>query len=263
MLRREPSGRLRLSSSTSRSAPPTISRVGARTRPSAAPARSGRPPREMTAPTSSGRSAAVISAAAAPVLAPNSGERHSGGSLGRGEPVGRVGEPPGQQPDVEPERPRAGVDPLLGLGEQVQQQRSVAGVLQPGGDLPVARAVPAAAAAVGEQDHAARQLRDGEVAGEHDAGGVERSRPCAQWTLSPVPIASSTAVSPCVRTAPCRGAVVGRGVPAARRPACRAGPARSAVRSSRPPLAVLPMVTPGRLPGRLALGTARRQREWR
>ena len=61
----------RFRSTTWTSWPPTTRRVGARTRPSASPARSGRPPREMTARTASGRSAAAISAAAAPVLAPN------------------------------------------------------------------------------------------------------------------------------------------------------------------------------------------------
>ena len=51
---------------------PTMRRVGACTRARALPARSGRPPREMTSRTRSGRSAAVINAAAAPVLAPKS-----------------------------------------------------------------------------------------------------------------------------------------------------------------------------------------------
>src|SRR5581483_11017548 len=62
----------RFSSMTTGSLPPTISSTGARTRSSAAPARSGRPPRETTAATASGRSAAASRAAAAPVLAPNS-----------------------------------------------------------------------------------------------------------------------------------------------------------------------------------------------
>jgi hypothetical protein len=50
--------------------PPTISNVGARTICSVLPARSGRPPRETIAPTTSGRSPAATTAAAAPVLAP-------------------------------------------------------------------------------------------------------------------------------------------------------------------------------------------------
>ena len=44
---------------------------GARTREASEPAKSGRPPRETTAFTLSGRWAAVMSAAAAPVVAPN------------------------------------------------------------------------------------------------------------------------------------------------------------------------------------------------
>src|SRR5215213_8002121 len=52
------------------SSPPTISSVGVFTFGSARPARSGRPPRETTARVTAGRSAAPMSAAAAPVLAP-------------------------------------------------------------------------------------------------------------------------------------------------------------------------------------------------
>jgi hypothetical protein len=66
-----PSRAARLSANTVRSRPPTTSNVGARTRPRTAPARSGRPPRETTAATAAGRSAATSSAAPAPVLAPN------------------------------------------------------------------------------------------------------------------------------------------------------------------------------------------------
>src|SRR5581483_3176385 len=60
----------RFNSSTSKSAPPTINSVGAVTRSSAAPARSGRPPRDTMAATPRGRPAAATRAAAAPVLAP-------------------------------------------------------------------------------------------------------------------------------------------------------------------------------------------------
>ena len=49
---------------------PTISSVGECTRAKASPAKSGRPPREITAPTSRGHSAAATSAAPAPVLEP-------------------------------------------------------------------------------------------------------------------------------------------------------------------------------------------------
>jgi NAD(P)H dehydrogenase (quinone) len=60
----------RFKSMTGKSLPPTMGSVGAMTRGSAGPARSGRPPRETTAPTTCGRSAAATSAAPAPVLAP-------------------------------------------------------------------------------------------------------------------------------------------------------------------------------------------------
>ena len=58
------------SSMTMSSLPPTMSNVGAWTFGNASPARSGRPPRETTAPTSCGSSAAATSAAAPPVLEP-------------------------------------------------------------------------------------------------------------------------------------------------------------------------------------------------
>src|SRR5271166_5257357 len=55
-----------LSSMTPTSALPTMRRVGVQTRSRESPARSGRPPRETTAPTRCGRFAAATSAAAAP-----------------------------------------------------------------------------------------------------------------------------------------------------------------------------------------------------
>ena len=64
------------------------------------------------------------------------------------QPAGHRGQPPGEQADVEHVGP---VELLLG-GEQVEQQRAQPGAVQDGGDMPVAGAVPAAAAAVGE-DH--------------------------------------------------------------------------------------------------------------
>src|SRR5665647_2120376 len=60
-----------LSSITPKSAPPTIKSVGTLTRANASPARSGRPPRETTAPMRSPSTLAATRAAAAPVLAPN------------------------------------------------------------------------------------------------------------------------------------------------------------------------------------------------
>ena len=60
----------RLSSSTCVSAPPTTNSVAADTADNCSDARSTRPPRDTTAPTSSPWQAAARSAAAAPVLEP-------------------------------------------------------------------------------------------------------------------------------------------------------------------------------------------------
>ena len=95
------------------SSPPTSSSVGAVTRASARPARSGRPPRETTAAISSGRAAAATSAAPPPVLAPNSpigsvatsGRRRSQSTIATRRR--------GQHVDVEPQLARAGVDRLF------------------------------------------------------------------------------------------------------------------------------------------------------
>jgi len=67
----------RFKSITGASSPPTINSVGTRTFGRASLARSGRPPRETTAPIRSGRSLAAISAAAAPVLDPNNPKGNS------------------------------------------------------------------------------------------------------------------------------------------------------------------------------------------
>jgi hypothetical protein len=86
-------------------------------------------------------------------------------------PVGQCRHPLGEQADVEPERARAGVDLLLLRREQVGQDGREAGILELAGDVAVARAVAAAAAAVGEQDQPARPLRHHDVGPEHDARG--------------------------------------------------------------------------------------------
>ncbi|MFD0396369.1 hypothetical protein ACFQ3Z_45895 [Streptomyces nogalater] len=73
-----------------------------------------------------------------------------GESLGVGflaQPGGGV-QQPGQQPDVEDIVPVG----FFRVGEQVEQQGAEPGAVQSFGDEPVARAVPTAAAAVGE-DH--------------------------------------------------------------------------------------------------------------
>ena len=64
------------------------------TRPSAAPARSGRPPRETTAPTPPSGSAAAFSAAAAPVDAPKQASGRPGEGVPAVRPAGRVEQPP-------------------------------------------------------------------------------------------------------------------------------------------------------------------------
>jgi len=64
------------------------------------------------------------------------------------QPSGDLGQALAQQADIEHVGP---VDFLLG-GEQVEKERGQAGIVQDAGDIPVAGAVPAAAAAVGE-DH--------------------------------------------------------------------------------------------------------------
>src|SRR5262249_15381461 len=79
------------------------------------------------------------------------------------------------------------VDPLLDRGEQVDQHGGEPGYPQLGGDVAVTRAVPAAAAAMGEQYEPTRRLRYDEVALEHHPGDQEaharlrdtRARRCA------------------------------------------------------------------------------------
>ena len=141
--------------------PPTISRVGARTAPSIAPARSGRPPRETTAPTSSGRCAAAHRAAAAPVLAPNSpsGRARKCGSAFAQSMAAR--QAVAEQLDVED---IVAVGFLL-PGQQIEQQRGDAMGVEGARHRDIARAEPARAAAMGEQHDRRRPGRHGKVAG--------------------------------------------------------------------------------------------------
>ena len=139
---------MRFSSMTSISRLPTISRVGAVTCGSAAPARSGRPPRETIARTGERGAAAATSAAPAPVLAPKypigrCGRLRRGQAPIRGERQAR-----GEQRDVE----HVGAVAFFVGGQEVEQQRRQAGLAQRGGDPVVARAQPAAAAAMREDD---------------------------------------------------------------------------------------------------------------
>jgi hypothetical protein len=149
---------MRLRRSTSGSRPPTISSVGARTRRSASPARSGRPPRDTTALTRSGRSAAAISAAAAGARS----EAADRELAERSEPVDRADHAAREQLDVEP---KPSGDQVLGLllgRQEIHQQRAEATVDERVGNGSVARAETAAAAAVGENHKAARSRREGE-----------------------------------------------------------------------------------------------------
>ena len=149
--------------------PPTIRRVGARTRVSAGPARSGRPPREMTARTASGRSAAAIRAAAAPVLAPKSAMAPgAAGCVAR--PVDRRHDAAAQHRDTEAIRARLHVDHGLGRTQEIEQERAEAGGLERAGDGAVPGAEAAAAAAVREHDQAGGRAGDAQVGLEFDAG---------------------------------------------------------------------------------------------
>ena len=136
--------------------------VGARTSASAGPARSGRPPRETTARTRSGSRAAATSAAAAPVLAPNS---PTGGCRARvlRRPASRVEHARGKQLDVEAELARPQVAPLFLPRQQVDEQRREPGVGEHARDVAVAGAEPARTRAVREEDEAARAVRDDEA----------------------------------------------------------------------------------------------------
>jgi len=82
--------------------------------------------------------------------------RPCGGGLGA-QPTGDLGQAAGEQADVEYVGP---VEFLL-RGEQVEQERAQASFVQNAGDVTVARAVPAAAAAVGEYHDPARVLGPG------------------------------------------------------------------------------------------------------
>jgi hypothetical protein len=70
--------------------------------------------------------------------------------------------------DVEPELGRAVVPLFLVGGEEVGQDGGQTGASEFGGDVPVAWAVAAAAAAVREQHHAAGPFRHGDVSLERD-----------------------------------------------------------------------------------------------
>ena len=158
-----------------------MSSVGATTRDSTSSARSGRPPRETTARTRSGRSAAAINAAAAPVLAPNrpSGSRDVRLVL---EPVHHRHGAGREQPNIETKRVCLRI-PCLFLGcQKVDQQRDKPGVLQILGNEAIARAETAAAAAVSER---------------HDPASAERYRQASRYARLACRIGTSSVVTSC------------------------------------------------------------------
>ena len=83
--------------------------------------------------------------------------------------------PARQQIDVEPERTSARVLDLLGGRQQVDQDSGQAGCLQLTGDIPVARAVAAAAAAVDEHHDALGGRRHDDVRLQLDPGNRHAS----------------------------------------------------------------------------------------
>ena len=115
----------RFNSRTSSSRPPTISRVGAMTSGKSSHARSGRPPRETTASTGSGRRAAATRAAAGAGAGAEVAQPEAVSVGVPAQPMTGGSETVRQQLDVED------VPTILGLVllQQVDQQRRQAGVL--------------------------------------------------------------------------------------------------------------------------------------
>ncbi len=114
-------------------------------------------------------SAAAQIAAAAPVLAPKYAERRVQPAGLLAQPSGHVAEPGRERLDIEHVRP---VEFLVG-GQQVEQERSQPGLVELLGYEPVARAVPAAPAAM-DEDHGAGRVRGaGEMPGKRDRPAVD------------------------------------------------------------------------------------------
>ena len=155
---------------SARAAPPTMaSKVGAwDVWERASPARSGRPPREITVPTrASGRSAAAISAAAAPVLGAETAPRAvARGPLGSGPAAqSMAATDKGWAQPIHVEAILSRVCSSIASSsrvQQVEQQRRRSrrpwSTLR---DRAVSLSEAAAAAAVGEHDHTPGLLRHG------------------------------------------------------------------------------------------------------
>ena len=131
---------------------------------SARPARSGRPPRDTTAPTVSARRAAAINAAAAPVLAPNSPIRSADVSgCRRAQSMAATRRRPATRCRSGVRRWRSSSVSSAGVSRSIEQ-RAQSGSLQACGDGAVARAVAAAAAAVREHDQSGCAVWHDEIA---------------------------------------------------------------------------------------------------
>ena len=136
----------------------------------------------MTARTASGRSAAAIRAAAAPVLAPKSAMAPGAAGCARAQSIAAT-DAAAQQRDIEAMLTRQSVDRGFGRTQEVEQERAEAGGLERAGDGAVAGAETAAAAAVCEHDQPGSRGRDAELGLELDAllgrnadGATERWR---------------------------------------------------------------------------------------
>src|SRR5204862_806257 len=95
------------------------------------------------------------------------------------QPVDRGSQTACEEGDVEAMRARRPVDVLLGCGQQIEQQRAESLPVQRLGHQAVARAEPARAAAVGEEDDALRLLREDEIAFEQRAVDGHRAHQAA------------------------------------------------------------------------------------
>ena len=163
----------RFRSSTTGSWLPTISNVGAVTWASRASARSGRPPRETIAAMSAARFRR------GPQRGGSARTRPEQTHLGRlrlrlfPQPADGRAQPAGQQVHVEHHRPVV----RLPRREEVEEQGAQARPVQRVGDEAVARAEPAAAAAVREDHDGPCVPREGQLTGKPHLVGGDRGLP--------------------------------------------------------------------------------------
>src|SRR5688572_4019243 len=137
---------------TGTSSPPTINRVGAATSGRYRSARSGRPPRDTTAPIDAGSRAAACSTAPAPVLAPKIADGQCPGSRFSGQPGLR------RQQTIRQERHVEDFAPIVGfrLLKKIKEQRDKSACLQPASHKIVAGTQPSAPAAVRKEHDSGR-----------------------------------------------------------------------------------------------------------